>query len=158
MKTQAHVTRKKLEQDKECGTLTLKMEHGIRSHLSNVEYDVLDDLIQTAWVHLLSQPVENRTERLAYLYGKKAAERHWQRTKTLQKHIQDTSVEDEMPEPMPEDHSLSRAEGLAMHALSVLGEEQYNWLIKFISNTGFKTSADNNHAQSLLSALECGGS
>jgi hypothetical protein len=165
VKTQAHITRKRLEQDNAFGELTLKIEHGIRSQLhGKIEYDVLDDLVQTAWVHLLAQPEKKRTTRLAYLYGAKAAERHWQRSKTLAKHLQDTTVEDEygevrdtiekVPELLPE-YALSKAEGLAMRARLVLGSEQYEWLLHFVSSKGFKSLRDNVHAQHLLSSLEC---
>ena len=166
MKTQPHITRKRLEQDNEFGELTMKIEHGIRAQLhGNIEYDVLDDLVQTAWMHLLAQPEEKRTTRLAYLYGAKAAERHWQRSKTLAMRLRDTKVEDEygevrdtleeVPELSP-DYLLSKAEGLAMRARLALGSEQYEWLLHFVSSKGFKSLKDNTHAQRLLSSLECG--
>lgn len=166
MKTHPHITRKRLEQDNAFGELTLKIEHGIRSQLhGKIEYDVLDDLVQTAWLHLLAQPDEKRTTRLAYLYGAKAAERHWQRSKTLVKRLQDTTVEDEygevrdaleeVPEPLSE-YALSKAEGLAMRARQALGSEQYEWLLHFVSSKGFKSLKDNTHAHHLLSSLECG--
>lgn len=152
---QGYITRKKLESDPRLGELTLKIEHGIRSQLhGNIEYDVFDDLVQTAWTHLWSQPEEQRTAAKAYNYGRKAAERHWSNKR---RQLTDQPPEVEEATLTDDTFGLSHLEALwAKHSSIIRKElaEDWPWLIDYIDTPGFKSKADTERANVLLSRLK----
>lgn len=170
MKAKPHITRKRLEQDSAYGELTLKIEHGIRSYLHGVvDYEVLDDLVQTTWLRLLALPEDKRTPQKAYNCGRRAAERHWQKSITEKARTFDPVVEtedgtvnllDNMEAPYKEPHievpdSFTLRSWLDVVGTGAIGPEDYEWLLTYVDRRGFKPKADEVRAKGLLSLLEC---
>lgn len=169
MTTAPHVTRKRLEQDSACGELTLKIEHGIRSYLHGpIPYEVLDDLVQEAWVRLLKLPEYNRNKAKAYNVGRRAAEKYYQRTKHENELRVDPIVDTEngprnILEEIPDTEtknvsdcivSVNLQDWVSSAGAYLLGADDWNWLLLFVNRRGFKPLADEERAKGMLSKLK----